>query len=144
MALNSRRGLDPRWTSHHTRTASGFMTAQIRIRRLGRDDTPVYDPDTKQYDYSDIGEIVFDGAARISPFGIFGDMLVGQDTTSRRLIRVQIETKHSGINVDDQIEIISAEGELPYFNIEVRGTIGSSMPWLTDLVCEADMKHRND
>ncbi len=70
-------------------------------------------------------------------------MVVGQDTTSRRLMRVSIDSLTSGINVDDMITVTSSTEapELELFTLEVRGTISGSNPWVTDLVCEADTKH---
>lgn len=117
------------------------MLATIRVVRKAPGQTPTYNQTTKKYDV-DITE-VWTGKARIQPFGIIGDMVVGQDTTSRRLMRIQIDDLETGINVDDMIQVTNAPDapELTTFTLEVRGTIGSSNPWVTDLVCEADTKH---
>jgi hypothetical protein len=101
----------------------------------------VYDQNTGTYTAG--VEVIWTGQARIQPFGIIGDMVVGQDTTSRRLMRVQVDDLATGINVDDMITITDSNEapELMLFSLEVRGTISGSNPWVTDLVCEANTKH---
>lgn len=142
MNLNGRSSLDPRWTNHHTEVVVGFMLATIRVVRKLPGQNLSYDQATGTY--SGGFEVVFEGSARIQPFGIIGDMVVGQDTTSRRLMRVQIEERETGINLDDMISILDCPDspELALFSLEVRGNITSSNSWLTDLVCEADTKHK--
>ena len=142
MYLNSRASLDPRWTTHHVKPVVGFMLATIKvIRKSVGNVTPTYDFNTGTWT-GDIEE-VFSGAARVQPYGIIGDQIVAQDTTGRRLMRVQIESKDSAINLDDILLVTDCPDnpELTTFTMEVRGTIGSSNAWLTDLVCEADLKH---
>lgn len=141
MNLNGRSSLDPRWTKHHTPVVAGFMLATINVVRKVAGQNVSYNQDTKTYDAAVTP--VYTGLARIQPFGIIGDMVVGQDTTSRRLMRVQIDNLETGINVDDIINITSSPDapELVTFRLEVRGTISSSNAWVTDLVCEADTKH---
>lgn len=140
MNLNSRSSLDPRWVGHHVSVPVGFMLATVRVVRKTPNAPVVYDQNTGQYTAATT--VVFEGKARVQPFGIMGDMVVGQDTTSRRLVRVQIETKTTGINVDDTLYVMTCpeSPELVDFTFEVRGTLGSSNAWLTDLVCEADSK----
>jgi len=156
MNLNGRTALDPRWTRHHTPSVESFMLADIVVVRKDPHPTTTvsYNQETQQYTVNSFGtdfdnefgfptDIIWSGKARIQPFGIIGDMVVGQDTTSRRLMRVQIADMETGINVDDMIKIVSSpeDPELELFRLEVRGTIGSSNAWVTDLVCEADTKH---
>lgn len=141
MRLMGRSALDPRWTTHHNGVAADFMLAQIKVIRKDPTVQAEYDQSTGQW----IGGFseVWSGKARVQPYGIIGDMIVAQDTTGRRLMRVQIADKETDINLDDQIIIESCPDneELILFSLEVRGTIGSSNAWLTDLVCEANLKH---
>lgn len=140
MGANARSALDPRWTQHHVKVVSNFMLATIKVIR--RDPSAVlnYNQATGQYD----GQFstIFEGKARIQPYGIIGDVIDAQDTTGRRLMRVQIESKNSGITLDDMLTIVSCpdDPELTQFSLEVRGSIGSSNAWVTDLVCEANLK----
>lgn len=142
MGLNSRASLDPRWSRHHTPVAVGFMRATIKvIRKLPNDGELKYDYGTGQYT-ADFITVVDQIAARIQPFGIIGDMVVGQDSTSRRLMRVQIENVQTGINLDDHVVVLDCPDnpELLGYTFEVRGSVTSSNAWLTDLVVEADAK----
>lgn len=141
MNLNKRAPIDPRWQPHHAAVVAGFMLAEIVVYRKKLDAELEYDQNTGKY--TPPTTTVWSGNARIQPFGIIGDMVVGQDTTGRRLMRVQIDDLESGINVDDMIKVVSADDapELVTFRLEVRGTVPSSNPWVTDLVCEADTKH---
>ena len=141
MNLHGRSSLDPRWTQHHAKVVAGFMLAEIRVFRKIPGGAVTYNQATRTYTNDNILE-VYTGAARIQPFGIIGDMVVGQDTTSRRLMRVQVEDLETGINIDDMIQVVSSPDapELETFMLEVRGTISSSNPWVTDIVCEADTK----
>lgn len=141
MGINARASLDPRWTAHHVPVVRGFMKARIKVTRRDPDTEPVYDQNTRTW--SDDGmTTVYTGYARVQPYGIIGDVIDAQDTTGRRLMRVQIESKSSGIQLDDMINIIDCpdDQELQHFALEVRGTIGSSNSWVTDLVCEANLK----
>lgn len=119
------------------------MLATIKvIRKLPRDGELVYDPVTETYNGGQFLTVLDGVQARIQPFGIIGDMVVGQDTASRRLMRVQIENVETGINLDDMIEVLACKDnpELASFTLEVRGSISSSNAWLTDLVVEANTK----
>ena len=121
------------------------MLATSRVvRKLPRDGELKYDKVTGTYNGGQFETVIDNVKARIQPFGIIGDMVVGQDTTSRRLMRVQIENVETGINLDDMIEVISCPDnpELTTFGMEVRGSISSSNAWLTDLVVEADTKRQ--
>ena len=143
MALNSRTSLDPRWTRHHTPVAVGFMLATVTIKRkLAVDGIIEYDRNTGTYSGGQFEVIVDQVKARIQPFGIIGDMVVGQDSTSRRLMRIQVENVETNINLDDQITVVECPDspELETFDFEVRGTISSSNAWLTDIIAEADTK----
>lgn len=143
--VNNRTAMDPRWSRHHTPAAASFMQAKIKVRRKVATDNPIeYDFETGQYSGQDI-QVVWEGAARIQPFGIIGDQIVAQDPTGRRLMRVQIKQMDTGIEVDDEIEVIECgdNPELVHFRMEVRGTVSSSNAWLTDLVTEANVKRFN-
>lgn len=145
MGVNARSALDPRWTRHNTPVAADFMLATIKvIRKLPQDGQMKFDKDTGQFSGASFETIVDSVKARIQPFGIIGDMVVGQDTTSRRLMRLQIENVQTNINQDDMIQILDCPDnpELCDFQLEVRGTISSSNAWLTDIVAEADTKRR--
>lgn len=145
MGINSRTSLDPRWSRHHTPSAAGFMLAIIRVIRKEPIDGDIkFNQGNGQYEGGVFTTIVDNTKARIQPFGIIGDMIVGQDPTSRRLMRVQIENVQTGINQDDIVEVVECADnpELTGFMLEVRGTISSSNAWLTDIVAEADTKRR--
>lgn len=142
MGINARKAIDPRWTSHFVPVVRSFMLADIRIIRRSKDDGELtYDQNSGTYSSSSITE-VFTGKARIQPYGIIGDIIDAQDTTGRRLMRVQVEGKLTGISLDDMLFIDSCpdDPELTQFVLEVRGSIGSSNSWVTDLVCEANLK----
>lgn len=140
MNLNNRSSLDPRWTDHHKKPVRGFLRAKILIVRKNAAIAPTYNQQTGTWTGS--FQTIYEGWARVQPYGIIGDQIVAQDTTGRRLMRVQIESKTSGINLDDMLSVSVCDDnpELTTFSMEVRGTIGSSNAWLTDLVCEADLK----
>lgn len=140
MNLNGRSALDPRWTKHHVPVVSSFMLASITVIRKNPNSTPTYDQATQTWSGS--FSTVFSGKARVQPYGIIGDNIVAQDPTGRRLMRVQIESKTTGINLDDMLSITACpdDPELTKFTLEVRGTISSSNSWVTDLVCEANLK----
>lgn len=142
MGLNARKSLDPRWTGHHVQVAAGFMLAKIKVIRKSGDPLarPTYNQATETWSGS--FNTVFEGYARVQPYGIIGDQIVAQDTTGRRLMRVQIESKETGIQLDDMLSVLECKDdvELTGYTMEVRGSIGSSNSWVTDLVCEADLK----
>lgn len=142
----SRGALDPRWSRHHTPVASDFMKAVVKVVRK-RPTTevvaPTYDQNTGLWSNGASIVTVLDNTnARIQPYGIMGDVVVGQDTTGRRLIRVQITNVETGIQADDMLIVLSCPDnpELTAYTFEVRGSVTSSNAWLTDLVCEADVK----
>lgn len=144
MKAYARGALDPRWTTHHTSVPASFMLATIKVirkRPSTQGATPVYDPNTKTWSGT-FDTILTDTPARVQPYGIIGDMVVGQDTTGRRLMRVQIESLDTGIHPDDILVVTACptNTELTAFTFEVRSAIGSSNSWTTDLVCEADVK----
>lgn len=141
MKLNSRSSLDPRWTRHHIVPVVGFMLAEIKVYRKNKNTKPQYNQSTGKWT-GGIDTVISSVKARIQPFGINGDMVVGQDTTARRYTRVQIEDVEAGILVDDMIEVLSCPDnpELVGFTIEVRGSLSSSNAWVTDLVCEVNQK----
>ena len=141
--VNNRTSLDPRWTRHHVASASGFMLATIEITRRVPNAIETVQYDMALGKYSGAGTTtIFQGPARIQPYGIIGDQIVGQDPTGRRLMRVQVKDKTPGVKLDDHIHVLECEDnpELTNFLLEVRGSIGSSNAWVTDLVCEANLK----
>jgi len=147
MYLMSRTSLDPRWTRHHTPVAVGFMLATIKVIRkipvtTGTTPRPVYDQATGTWTTTGIETVIESVKARVQPYGIIGDTVVGQDTTGRRLMRVQIENVETSIHLDDMIIVTNCpdDPELTAYTMEVRGAISSSNAWLTDLVVEADLK----
>lgn len=119
----------------------GFMLATIRVIRKNPNVQVTYDRATKTW-VGDFEEI-YVGNARVQPYGIIGDQIVGQDPTGRRLMRLQVKEKITLINIDDMIQITACPDnpELELFTMEVRGTINSSNGWVTDIVAEADLKH---
>lgn len=145
MELYSRGALDPRWTRHHTPVAVDFMLATIKVIRKNPTtmaDRPVYNQETGEWSTGAFSTVLNNVRARVQPYGIIGDMVVGQDTTGRRLMRVQIENVKTKIHLDDIVIVTSCSDnpELTKYTMEVRGAISSSNAWLTDLVCEADLK----
>lgn len=148
MKLNSRSALDPRWTTHHVPVVAGFMLATIRIIRKKPSTTgvrPVYDQQTRTWSTDAFETVLTSTPARVQPYGIGNNTVVGQDTTGRRLIRVQIEAKGLGVNVDDIIivETCPDNSSLENYVFEVRDKLGSSNAWVTDIVAQADSKERN-
>lgn len=142
MNVNGRSSLDPRWVDHNRSVVRGFMIADIKIVRLDPNGPkPVWNPATKSWTKTVAS--VWEGKARVQPFGIMGDMVVGQDTTSRRLVNVQVDDKETGVQVDDTLYIVNCPTapELETYALEVRGSVMSSNAWVTTIVCEADTKH---
>lgn len=141
MKLNGRSGLDPRWTTHHVNIVADFMLATVKFIRKDPTVPRVYNQATGTWNTDGFTD-VWEGKARVQPYGIIGDQIVSQDTTGRRLMRVQIEDKQSGIVLDDMgfITLCPDNPELVNYTLEVRGSITSSNAWVTDLVCEADLK----
>lgn len=146
MKLMSRGALDPRWTRHHTPVVADFMLATVRIVRklptTGGAELPVYDRVTGAWSTGSFETVLEDTPARIQPYGIIGDMVVGQDTTGRRLIRVQIENIQTGAMVDDILFVTAAPDnpDLANHTYEIRGTFSSSNAWISEFVCEGDVK----
>lgn len=145
MNLHSRTALDPRWTRHHVPVVSAFMLATIKVIRKKpstQSAQPVYDPATRTWTTAAFETVIENVQARAQPYGITGDMVVGQDTTGRRLIRIQIENVVTGIQVDDMIIVTACPDnpELTYYSHEVRSVVGSSNAWTTNIVCETDVK----
>lgn len=144
MGVNARSALDPRWVRHHVKVVASFMLATIKVTRKDPSVQVEYDQTTGEYTGG--FTVVFEGQARVQPYGITGDQIVGQDPTARRLMRVQIEQKNTGIDIDDMIEVVvpadSTDDSLDGYYLEVRSTINSSNAWVTDLVCEANEKRK--
>lgn len=119
------------------------MLATIKVTRKNPTDQALsFNPTTGSYTGAAYTTVIASAKARIQPFGIIGDMVVGQDTTSRRLMRVQIENVSTSINVDDMIEVTACPDnpELMKYQLEVRGAISSSNAWHSDVICEANTK----
>lgn len=146
MGVNSRASLDPRWTRHNVPVVAGYMLATIKVLRKAPNDGQIsFNFSSGDYSNSGVTTVLTGTKARIQPFGIIGDMVVGQDPTSRRLMRVQIENVSTGINVDDMIVVTDCPDnpELKGITLEVRGTVASSNAWVTDIVAEADTKRQS-
>jgi len=138
--INARKSLHPRWTSHHTRTIDGFKNCVVQISRRNNAIAVTYDPVTETY--TNGYEVVYEGAARLQPYGINLDLEIANDPTARRLVLVQIAGKNLGIETDDMLIVTSAENntDLMLYKYDVRGSLGSSMEWGTNLVTEANLK----
>lgn len=146
MNVYGRGALDPRWTTHHTPVVASFMLATVRIVRKKttvQGAQLVYDQTTGTYNTGGMFDTILDSTpARIQPYGNTADVVVAQDTTGRKLTRVQIEQKITGVHLDDMIivEASPENPELAAYTMEVRGVLSSSNAWLTDIVAEANLK----
>lgn len=116
------------------------MLATVKIVRKSAGAPVVYDQATRTYTADTF--IVYEGKARVQPYGSPQDTVVGQDTTARGMIRVQIEEKNIGAEVDDVVFITASPeaADLTNYTLEVRGSVPSSNAWITDLMCEVDTK----
>lgn len=143
MGINNRGPFHPAWAKTNGDVAAGFMTATIKVIRRKSDEVSTYNFQSGSWSVANDFEVIIENIkARVQPYGIIGDMTVAQDPTSRRLIRIQVRELETGINQDDMIYVTDCPGapELAEFVYEVRGTVGSSNPWLTDIVCETNTK----
>ena len=145
MKLLSRGALDPRWSRYHVKVAASFMLATIKVIRKKPSTqvtSPVYNPTTRTWSTGAFQTVLDNTKARVQQYGIIGDMVVGQDTTGRRLYRVQIENVETSIHVDDMliVTLCPDNPELTDYTFEVRSAASSSNAWLTDLVVEANVK----
>lgn len=140
MGINARKSLHPRWSGHNVRVIDGFKTCIVKISRRNQAATVTYNPATKTY--SNPNTVVYEGIARIQPYGINEDLEVGLDPTARRLVLIQISGKSLSINNDDILEVISSPNntDLLDYRYDIRGSIGSSVEWGTNLVCETNLK----
>jgi hypothetical protein len=140
MGINARASLHPRWSGHNVRTIDGFKTCEVRITRRLPNTAVTYNPATKTY--NDPNTLVYEGVARMQPYGINEDIEVGLDPTARRLMLVQVQGKNLEINNDDVLEVISSPNntDLLNYRYDVRGSIGSSVEWGTNLVVEVNLK----
>lgn len=142
MGINARSSLDPRWVTHHTRTIDGFKNCTVLIVRRDQDAEPVYNKSTRTY--TNVGDEVYTGRARIQPYGINLDLELANDPTARRLVLVQIEGKNLDIRTDDLLSVLTVDAgnndDLIQYRYDIRGSIGSSLEWGTNLVCEANLK----
>lgn len=140
MGINSRASLHPRWVNHHTRTIDGFKTCTVRISRRNPATDISYDPDTQEY--TNAYSVVYEGLARIQPYGINLDLEVANDPTARRLSLIQIQGKNLGIETDDMLVVTATDNntDLEHYKFDIRGSLGSSLEWGTNLICEANLK----
>jgi hypothetical protein len=140
MGINSRKSLHPRWTTHHIRTIDGFKNCMVKIMRPNPDAEMIYDPVTRTY--NNTSTVVYEGRARMQPYGINLDLEVANDPTARRLVLFQLEGKGLEINNDDMLQVVSTENnpDIMNYQYDIRGSIGSSLEWGTNLVCEANLK----
>lgn len=146
MKLMSRSALHPNWTRHHTPTVSDFMLATIKVIRK-RPSTevasPVYNQATETWSTGAFETVIDNVPARMQPYSLVNDMVAGQDTTGRKLMRVQITNVSTGIQVDDII-VVTASPENPdlmNYTHEVRSMVSSSNAWHTDIICETNTKN---
>ena len=141
MAINARKSLPPRWVDHHSRTIDGFKNCTVRIMRRMPGVKLVYDQLTRTYNTGTY-EIVYEGVARMQPYGINLDLEVANDPTARRLVLFQLKGKDLHITNDDMLQITATENnpDIMFYNYDIRGSIGSSLEWGTNLVTEANLK----
>lgn len=139
--VNGRSSLHPRWSTHHVRTIDGFKTVSVEVVRRT-------DPKTNlQYNaatgtYTDAYTVIHTGIARIQPYGINLDIELANDPTARRLTLVQLQGKDLGIRTGDIVRITTSTNnpDLENYVFDVRGSLGSSVQWGTNLVTEANLK----
>lgn len=139
---NGRMSLDPRWTGHHQRVVRGFMTAQVKVIRRVDPSSLEYDRNTKSFG-ADMFTTVYEGPARIQPYGINFDLEIALDPTARRLVNIQIDGKSLDIRNDDDLTVTACEDApvLMSYHFDVRGSIPSSLSWGTSVVAEANLKN---
>jgi hypothetical protein len=103
----------------------------------------IYDKATKTYN-SDAYVTVYSGTARIQPYGINLDLEVANDPTARRLVLAQLKGTGLGINNDDVLVVVACatNPDLVNYRFDIRGSIGSSVEWGTNLVVEANLKQQ--
>ncbi len=140
MGINARKSLDPRWVKHFVRTIDGFKNCTVQITRPNPTAAPIYDQNTSSY--TDQSTVIYTGLARIQPYGINLDLEVALDPTSRRLVLVQLAGKDLGIQNDDVLIVTASDNiqDLTLYRFDIRGSIGSSMEWGTNLVTEVNLK----
>lgn len=144
MGINARKALHPRWVSHHIRTIDGFKNCDVKIvRRTGIE--PELNTGTGLYTNLDlVFEDVYSGRARVQPYGLNFDIDLANESTSRRLILVQLEGKNLGIRNDDILSVTGVDEDnnldLMDYTFDIRGSVGSSLEWGTNLVAEINLK----
>jgi hypothetical protein len=141
MGINARKSLHPQWVNHHVRTIDGFKNCTVQILRRVPGVDIVYNKVTRTYDTGTYTEI-YTGEARLQPYGINLDLENGNDPTARRLVLAQLQGKDTGVTTDDILHVIAAENntDLLLYDFDIRGAIGSSMEWGTNLVMEVNLK----
>lgn len=142
MGINARKALDPRWVSHNIRTIDGFKNCEVRIYRpTTATNSSEYDFDSGEYASPD-GTVIYEGLARIQPYGINLDLEVALDPTARRLVLIQLQGKNLGIRTDDVAVVVSTTNnqDLLRYQFDIRGSLGSSLEWGTNLVTEVNLK----
>lgn len=143
MGINSRKSLHPRWVDHNRAVIDGFKTCTVKIYRPNSSTTnPKYNFETGAWDNAK-GTLVYEGPARIQPYGINLDLEVGLDPTARRLVLVQLQGRDLGIRNDDMLVVTETDGkhdDLLDYRFDIRGSLGSSVEWGTNLVCETNLK----
>lgn len=143
MGINARKSLDPRWVDHNRAVIDGFKNCTVTIYRPASNTTdPKYNFTTGEWE-NGVGTEVYSGPARIQPYGINLDLEVGLDPTARRLVLVQLQGRNLGIRNDDMLVVTATDGkhdDLKKYKFDIRGSLGSSLEWGTNLVCEANLK----
>lgn len=151
MALNARRAIDPRWLTHHRRTAEGFMLRTIEIYVQ---DSPAagWDPATNEL-IGGTRTMIWDGRARVQGNKDWRarSVLAAGDPQMVHYVRVQIPFTKDGpvphIPVDAIIEVKAADpdsnwrhdDDLGAYTLRVRNTVNSSNPWVRNLLCGVDV-----
>lgn len=144
MGINSRSALHRDWVNHHIPVKESFQTCQIRVLRPDENARLTYNQTTRVYSYENgaAPAVVYEGTARVQPYALNFDIINGNDPTSRRMTLVQISGKDTVIQNDDIVVVdsVTNNGALPFYILDVRGGIGSSLEWGTNLICEASTK----
>ena len=141
MGINARKSLHPQWVNHHVRTIDGFKNCTVKITRRDPNVELEWNDSTESYN-TDAYAIIYEGEARIQPYGINLDLENGNDPTARRLVLAQLTGKNLGVETDDVLIVTAAENntDLTHYKFDIRGSLGSSLEWGTNLIMEANLK----
>jgi len=102
------------------------MTADIKVIRKTPGQNITYNQATRTYTGN--FQTVYEGKARVQPYGIIGDELLAQDPTGKRLMRVQIREKgcvgYSTFGISEANVVFSASTPLRLQCCTVSGKVG--------------------